>query len=179
MTPFPYRLIRLSAPVLEPVTLAEAKLYLRVDHTAEDAQISGMIRAATARVETLTGRSLLAQDWRFETEAAPPLSFLLPRGPLTAILGVSGLMVGGAGDALTASEFRLAGVEDGITLTRRPVGGVLRVEYRAGAASVADIPAPLVQAVLQIAALMYEARGAATLPEAVTALIAPYRLLRM
>lgn len=42
----------------QPVTAAEAKLFLRVEHTAEDDLIQTLIAAATARVEADVGLSL-------------------------------------------------------------------------------------------------------------------------
>jgi len=40
-----------TAPASEPITLAEAKLYLRVDTTADDALITALITAARETVE--------------------------------------------------------------------------------------------------------------------------------
>jgi hypothetical protein len=43
-----------------PVTLAEARLFLRVEHDAEDGLIQTLIEAAQARVEAETGQVLEA-----------------------------------------------------------------------------------------------------------------------
>lgn len=43
-----------------PVSLAEAKLFLRVDHGVEDELIETLIDAARARVETDVGMSLVS-----------------------------------------------------------------------------------------------------------------------
>ena len=47
----------------EPVTLADAKLWCRIDNTAEDSVISTLISAARQQVETDTSTLLGAQTW--------------------------------------------------------------------------------------------------------------------
>ena len=44
----------------QPVTVAEAKLFLRVEHEAEDGLIQTLVEAAQARVEGDVGLSLTA-----------------------------------------------------------------------------------------------------------------------
>ena len=51
-----------EAPVTEPVTLAEAKLYCRVTNTADDDQIEMMITQAREAVEVGTGLSLIPKN---------------------------------------------------------------------------------------------------------------------
>ena len=46
-----------------PVTLAEAKLHLRVDSTDEDTLITALITAATEMCEQKTGRAIMQQTW--------------------------------------------------------------------------------------------------------------------
>jgi len=51
-------------PSIEPVTLEEAKLHLRVDGTEEDSLISILIQLGREYVETYTGRPLITQSWK-------------------------------------------------------------------------------------------------------------------
>lgn len=58
---------------VEPLTLAEAKVYLRVDtsDTTDDALISSLIIAARKAVENFTGRRLINQTWNFWLDRFP------------------------------------------------------------------------------------------------------------
>ena len=63
--------ILISEPEEEPLSLADAKLFLRVEHDAEDALITNLVRAARRHVETQTGRRLVTQIWRLVLDAWP------------------------------------------------------------------------------------------------------------
>ena len=56
--------------ITEPVTLAEAKLHLRVEHSDEDAYIGGLISAAREYAESFTNR-LIAPRVYGENETPP------------------------------------------------------------------------------------------------------------
>lgn len=60
---FPPRLRLVTDAGDEPVTLAEAKAYCRVDLSDEDTLIASLISAARRRVEKETGLALTAQTW--------------------------------------------------------------------------------------------------------------------
>ncbi|MEQ1790660.1 MAG: head-tail connector protein, partial [Rickettsiales bacterium] len=55
---------RISAPATEPITLAEAKLYLRVDSSSEDNLITDLIVAARMSAEAWLKNSLISQSWK-------------------------------------------------------------------------------------------------------------------
>jgi hypothetical protein len=52
-----------TAPAVDPISLAEAKEYLRVDLNEDDALITAMITAVTKKVESIIGRKLITQEW--------------------------------------------------------------------------------------------------------------------
>lgn len=64
-------IVQTIAPAGEPVTLAEAKAWLRVDNTDEDVLIHALIEAARGYVETFTRRALLTQTWALKLDAFP------------------------------------------------------------------------------------------------------------
>jgi len=53
----------ITAPVIEPLTLAEAKAHLRWTNNAEDGLIQFLIECARDLCEKETGRALLPQTW--------------------------------------------------------------------------------------------------------------------
>lgn len=65
--------VLVSGPASEPVTLAEAKLHLRVETgmTDDDTLISALIVAARQVAETITRRALITQTWRLVLDQFP------------------------------------------------------------------------------------------------------------
>jgi len=59
------------APAVEPVTVSEAKAYLRVDSTADDTLIGQMITAARELVEQHLRRKLITQTLRLTFDRFP------------------------------------------------------------------------------------------------------------
>jgi len=60
-----------TAPAVEPVSVDEAKVHLRVDTPDEDALIDDLIRAARQYVETFTRRALITQTWDDKRDGFP------------------------------------------------------------------------------------------------------------
>ena len=54
----------MTAPAAEPLSLADAKVFLRVEHDADDAIITSLIASARNHVEALTCCGLITQTWR-------------------------------------------------------------------------------------------------------------------
>lgn len=52
-----------TPPVAEPISLSEAKSYLRITDTDDDTLISSLITAMRQQCEAWTGRALMTQTW--------------------------------------------------------------------------------------------------------------------
>src|SRR5215813_11576117 len=63
--------ILLTAPALEPVSLDEARAFLRVEHHDDDEVIAALIAGARLHVEAATRRALITQSWRLDFDAWP------------------------------------------------------------------------------------------------------------
>lgn len=56
-------LVPVTAPAYEPLSLTEAKLFLKIDATADDPLISSMIRVSREYAEKFTQTALVQQTW--------------------------------------------------------------------------------------------------------------------
>jgi uncharacterized phiE125 gp8 family phage protein len=78
-----------TAPATEPITLAEAKLHLKVDINADDALITSLITAARRWIEDITGIRMMTQTWNCYLDEFPEGDVInLPIGPVSALSSV-------------------------------------------------------------------------------------------
>jgi uncharacterized phiE125 gp8 family phage protein len=149
----------------EPVTLAETKEYLRVDHADEDALITSFIMAARMKVERFTGLSLVAQTLQYQVDTPSSdmtyspwarrsiTRITLPIGPAVTITGYADA----TGAALDSSLFtwNAAACPTVISTTSTSVQAVT-VTYTTGASMLTgDIKAGL----LMFVHMLYTERG--------------------
>ncbi len=185
----------LVTPATEaPVSLAEAKLHLKLDGTDDDALVEALIEAASAACRAHTGRELVEQTWRLALDEAPGEILTLPRPPLVAVTGIVAY-----DDADAPTTMALSGVFvdaasiPGRVILRRGarwptlgrVANGLEITFVAGyGPRASSVPAPLRQGILALIAERYEHREPIrgedpALPATVRALWQPYRMTRL
>lgn len=98
-----FHLQRLSAPLVEPVSLDEAKEQCRIRHSSADARLTRLIRSAREQAEQLTRRALIRQVWQ-QTQCAIGPCIPLQRWP---VLQVGAVLVDGDQLADDAFSVRL------------------------------------------------------------------------
>lgn len=140
-----------SAPAVEPVTLAEAKVHLRVEHADEDALITALIQGAREQAEHEVGRALITQTWDLVLDAFPAAEIRLSRPPIQDVVSVTYVDAAGVTQTMDSSAYVLdSDLEPGYLLpaygTSWPatadVANAVRVRYRCGyGASGAAVPA--------------------------------------
>lgn len=97
-------LVLATAPASEPVTLAEAKLHLRVDFADDDALINSLITAARLWCEQMSGAAFFTQTWRLTLDDWPSDGVvLLPRPPVKSVTSVKHYDSGGTQRTLVAN----------------------------------------------------------------------------
>lgn len=183
--------ILLEPPASEPISLAEAKNFLRVEHDADDALISSLIAAARGQVESATRRVLITQTWRIVLDRWPASARIIaPVNPLRALLAARVLAADGTPTALDMDAFTLntVAVPGVIAFERanvsepgRALAGI-ELDVSAGYGEVASVPAPLLQAIRLLLARAYEHRDRVAddkLPDNVARLVAPYRVVML
>lgn len=192
-----------GTPTVEPITLTEAKLHLRLATTAvlaaaytdEDDLLNGLIQAAREQVEEAIGRSLITQTRTLYLDAWPSGRTLsLPYPPLASVTGIyywvddavaeSTLSTDDYGTDTGAVPGKIVLDDDAYwpTDTLRSVSPI-RVVYVAGYGVGQDVPASIRAAMKLLLTDLYEHRGevvvgvtAMRIPDAIDRLLAPYRI---
>jgi len=109
----------IEPPASEPITLAQAKQFLRLDEdeTGFDAELGVHIAGARGRVESMTGSRMVLQTVDLAADGFPDLE-RLPVGPVTEIVAVDYRDRTGIEQTISLDALELfgAGLEQGVRL---------------------------------------------------------------
>ena len=184
-----------AAPAVEPVTLAEAKAQLRVDGNAEDAYITSLIVTSRLQIEAALGLALITQRWRLTLDDWPGAGVVeLPMRPVQSIESIAISHGDGAASLLPGASYHLDGMAQPARLVLkdeappRPnaIAEGIAIDFTAGFGLLAvSVPQPIRQALLLLVAHWFEnrepsdANNGTRIPDAVSALLAPYRVVHL
>lgn len=97
----------ITHPTVEPVTLEDAKLHLRVDHDTEDDLISAMISAARESCEHETDRAIAVQTLELAIDEFPVDGIQLLRPPVASIESVVYVDAEGVDQTMPSTSYYL------------------------------------------------------------------------
>lgn len=173
-------LTRSVAPATEPLSLAEAKLYLRVDGGEEDAVITDMIVAVREAAEEYLCKSLISQSWCLSYAHYVSASVVLPKGPVQEVTQVMTRDRAGNETVINPALYHLFGQVDELHFESAVLGHRVEIVCVAGYGDAEDVPASVKQGMLLHLAALYEDRlGGLTLPPAALSLYKPHRAMRL
>lgn len=176
-----------SPPASEPVSLAQAKLHLKVDYDADDALISSIVSAARQFVERYCNTALITQTVSEQFPRFNSRGMALSVAPVQEVSAIQ--YIDDARNTYELSE-SVYGVNTyikpgciflryGQTFpTTIPEPNAVTVSYTAGYGDASgDVPQPIRQAILLMVGDMYQNRENSVhrLPTAADFLLAPYR----
>lgn len=153
-----------TAPTVEPVTVAEVKAHAVIGHDLDDALLGVLISAARGHGESLTGRRFAPTTLEVVLDSFPA-EIRLPGAPITALTSIKYIDADGAEQTLGPSEYE-ADIE-GITGRVVPVTSwpsvsatklnTVRVRYESGYTS-ETLPADIRLWMLARVATLYAQR---------------------
>lgn len=176
-------------PTVEPVSLAEAKTHLRVDHDDEDTHIDGLLLAARIHCEKVARRAFTTRTLRATVDGWPADGVIeLAYPPLQSISSVEIRRADGTTEVVNPVDYVVdTDSEPGRlfpalgaswpSATLRQLAG-LAIEYVAGYGTAADVPQTYKMAILLLVGHWFENREAvvagataASLEDALNALL--------
>lgn len=184
-----------TPPAVEPLTLAEAKTYLRVDTTDDDALIGALIVSARMMVEQRTQRVLITQGWRMVMDRfADPFFITVTVSPFQTLQALKVYNKDGTFTLIdpsqylvdTNSTFARVCLLNGLAQPTQAIMGIT-LDFTAGYGNTsANVPEPLRQAMRELIYQWYDNRGdilqgseANHFPAIVQTLLEPYCVVRL
>ncbi|MCE2993550.1 MAG: head-tail connector protein [Alphaproteobacteria bacterium] len=154
-----YAYSQVQKPLESPLSLKEAKNFLRIDNDLDDELLTKTISAVTTKFENYTGRALIAQDWEVTYRQINKMSISLPIKPVKAIKKIELINYYGS-----VSEFEIHNIVLDTKLGEvffkiHPFSYMVRFLYEAGYGETADaVPDDIKSSLLVHIGFLYENR---------------------
>ena len=156
-----------TAPAIEPITLTEAKLHLRVDGTDDDALITSLLKSAREWCELYQSRAYIEQSITAKLDCFAD-TIVMPMTPLISVTSIKYIDTNGIQQTLAASYYNVDTTSEPgkITLaynmswpTIRDQHHAIEIIYKAGYGDeVGDVPEKIKAAIKLLLGHLYEHR---------------------
>lgn len=152
-------------PASEPVSLAEAKKYLRITDNDDDELINSLVTAIRQKAENWTRRLLITQTWTLWLDSVPGgVTLSIPLSPLQLVTHIKSYDSANTVSTFDSSNYLVdgasipgrIGLNDGQTwpnALRRM--NALEIEFVAGFGDVSSVPETIKQGILQWVKLLF------------------------
>ena len=189
-----------TPPAVEPITLAEAKLHLRLESTIDDALVTSMVTAARRMCEAQIKVACVTSTWDLSLDAYPSTlvapwtspyreiwvlgyrgAIAIPNPPLQSVTSLSYVDSAGVTRTLDPSAYQVVPGTPGMVVpvygttwpSYRVQPGAVVLRYVAGYGLAAAVPEAIKAAMKLLLTHLYENRGEAdvAMPSAAGALL--------
>ena len=154
----------ITGPASEPITLAEAKVHLKVTNSLEDNLINALITAARTWVENYSWRPLITQTLQANYDLKDLVSkeFLINKAPIQSISSVKYIDTNGTEQTISNTTYQtdlispIARVKLDSLPTCKDVMNCFKIQFVAGYANAAAVPQTYKSAILLLVAHLYD-----------------------
>tara|TARA_R100000278_G_scaffold122897_1_gene110390 strand:+ start:310 stop:912 length:603 start_codon:yes stop_codon:yes gene_type:complete len=167
--PLQHRVQLITGPSVEPISVADAKRHLRVEHSDDDLLIKRLIETAVSMVDVtgVLGKAMITQTWG-EWFAPNPSQIVLSLGPVQSVSAIKYYDTDNALQTDTLSNYFVLGTSGRTTI--KPKSGynwpttftrddAIKIEYVIGYGDTfRDVPSTVRHALFMLVAHYYENR---------------------
>lgn len=201
-----YTVTRVTAPASEPVTVEDAKAWMRIDVDDDDVMIASLIATAREYAEKYLGRALVTQTWKYTRDLVKnrlddnlgegwhdiavselyepmPRMIDLPYKPLISITSVTTYNTANTSAVYSSSNYiadtangRLVLNESAVWPSALRDRAAIEVVYQSGYGVTLNVPDAIKTAIKMHVQKMYDERIVCELPSSAASLLNMYRV---
>ncbi len=168
-----YQIAVVTAPAIEPVSLEETRLALRVDASDEDSLLSGLIAQARRDAERMAARAFINRTLAMLLSGWPTNGVIeLPYPPAVSVTAISYVDGNGVTQTVASNNYTVLTETTPGRIFLAPNGGwpsdlralwPIRIQYVAGyGPAAADVPADYRQLIIALVGIAYQSRDELT-----------------